>query len=306
MADPHVYKHGYALLFSDPVYVRELLESFVDKDFADSLDFADFAVDHEKHYLTKDMRDYAEDLVIKVKYQGQEAYIYLLIEFQSQVDKFMALRLLNYVTLFYLDHLKSKREKNEPLNLLPPVFPLVLYNGNKPWTAAMNMRDLIEPHDFLGKFYPDFHYRLVAEVDYSEAQLMDIKNIVSALFLLENAQKDRYSHLMTKLESLVDHEDAHTIALFAMYIKHLANNLKITPEIYSQIKNISNRKEAKSMLVTTLGAIRAEGREEGIEKGKIEMVLAMDKNQIPLATIARCAGLTEAAVLEIIAKGQKK
>jgi predicted transposase/invertase (TIGR01784 family) len=324
MADPHVYKHGYALLFSNPVFVRELLESFVDKDFAATIDFSDFTVENEKHYLSKDMRDYAEDLVIKVKHQGNEAYIYLLIEFQSSVDKFMALRLLNYLTLFYLDYIKGQKLQGKAIDLLPPVFPLVLYNGNKPWTASTNMRALIEPHDFLGQFYPDFTYRLIAELDYSEESLLAISNTVSALFLLENTAQQRYDQLVPKLEQLVAHEDAKTIALFAIYLEHLVKNQKITPKIYEKIKNISNQKEAKSMLVHTIEAIRAEGiekgreegiekgiekgREEGIEKGieqrTIEMVVAMNQHGIAIDTIARCAGISLAKVQEILARPQ--
>jgi hypothetical protein len=92
-----------------------------------------FAVDNEKHYLSKDM----------------------------------VLGLLNYLTLFYLDYLKAKKQAKEPVHLLPSVFLLVLYNGNQKWTAATSVKDLIEPHTFLSQFYPDFQYRLIAEADYT-------------------------------------------------------------------------------------------------------------------------------------------
>jgi hypothetical protein len=49
---------------------------------------------------------------------------YLLIEFQSTVDKYMSLRVLRYIGEFYesiLQHLKGKK--------LPPVFPLMLYGS---------------------------------------------------------------------------------------------------------------------------------------------------------------------------------
>ena len=41
--------------------------------------------------------------------QDQWLYVYLLIEFQSTVDRFMAVRLLTYVGLLYQDLIKSKQ-----------------------------------------------------------------------------------------------------------------------------------------------------------------------------------------------------
>lgn len=61
--------------------------------------------------------------------KGTPVYIFLLMEFQSTVDRFMALRFLRYICEFYqsLDTGTLKR--------LPAVFPLLLYNGDGKWTA---------------------------------------------------------------------------------------------------------------------------------------------------------------------------
>ncbi|NLW31743.1 MAG: Rpn family recombination-promoting nuclease/putative transposase, partial [Fibrobacter sp.] len=40
-------------------------------------------------------------MVYEIKSDGQSAYIYLFLEFQSTVDRFMALRMNRYLLEFY-------------------------------------------------------------------------------------------------------------------------------------------------------------------------------------------------------------
>ncbi|MDR3237188.1 MAG: Rpn family recombination-promoting nuclease/putative transposase [Spirochaetia bacterium] len=62
----------------------------------------------------------------KANFKGKDFYMYLLIEFQSTVDKFMSLRMLHYIVEFYEFLVKEKKVKT-----LPAVFPLLLYSGKK-------------------------------------------------------------------------------------------------------------------------------------------------------------------------------
>ncbi len=67
----------------------------------------------------------------------------MLIEFQSGVDRYMALRILVYVGLLYQDLLR--RGETLADGRLPPVLPIVLYNGSARWSAADDVGDLIFP-----------------------------------------------------------------------------------------------------------------------------------------------------------------
>jgi len=54
-------------------------------------------------YVTDDLRQRADDVVWRVKADGEWVYLYLLIEFQSSVDAWMAVRIMTYVGLLYQD-----------------------------------------------------------------------------------------------------------------------------------------------------------------------------------------------------------
>jgi hypothetical protein len=62
-----------------------------------------------------------------------EEEVVVVLEFQSRPDPFMALRLWVYVGLLLQDLVR--RGELAPERRLPPVLPLVLYNGRQRWSA---------------------------------------------------------------------------------------------------------------------------------------------------------------------------
>ena len=95
-----VYDRGYKKLFSNKALFRQLLESFVPLEWVKELDF-----DHcellDKTFISKEYEKRESDVIYQVQLRGQTAYIVILIEFQSRVDKFMALRILHYISSFW-------------------------------------------------------------------------------------------------------------------------------------------------------------------------------------------------------------
>jgi predicted transposase YdaD len=45
-------------------------------------------------YVTDDLRDRADDIVWRVQVDGEWVYLYILIEFQSTVDAWVAVRIM--------------------------------------------------------------------------------------------------------------------------------------------------------------------------------------------------------------------
>ncbi len=111
-------------------------------------------------------------------------YVYLLIELQSTVDRWMAVRLLVYLGLLYQDLIA--RGEGLAGGRLPPVVPIVLYNGGRRWTAARELSALLAPGPAgLEHYHPRLRYLLLEEGRYSEAELAPLRSLVAALFRLE-------------------------------------------------------------------------------------------------------------------------
>ena len=106
VAQPH--DSGYKLLFSHPEMVADLLSGFVAECWIGELDFSTLEK-QSGSYVSDDLRPRAEDVVWRVRWRDRWLYVYLLLEFQSEVDPFMAVRLLVYVGLLYQDLIRAKQ-----------------------------------------------------------------------------------------------------------------------------------------------------------------------------------------------------
>ena len=69
---------------------------------------------------------------------GGWLHVLVMLEFQSGTDRAMAQRVLEYTALLYGEPLRRGVAPAPP-----PVLPVVLYNGDSPWSPATEMRDLI-------------------------------------------------------------------------------------------------------------------------------------------------------------------
>jgi hypothetical protein len=180
------YDHSYKLLFSHPEMVSDLLRGFVHEDWVAQVDFATLER-FSGSYVSDDLREREDDIIWRVRWGPDWLYVYLLMEFQSQPDPWMALRILVYVGLLYQDLVKSQRLPKP--RRLPPVFPMVIYNGEPRWQAPLDIVELIEPvPGDLARYRPHLRYLLLDEGRYPDLELAPMENLVAALFRMENSR----------------------------------------------------------------------------------------------------------------------
>ena len=178
---------SYKLLFSHREMVADLIRGFVRERWVEELDFSTLERVSEMR-VSHDLREREDDMIWRLRWGGRWLYVYLLLEFQSRVDRFMAVRLLTYVGLLYQD-LDAAGEIPRG-SRLPPVLPIVLYNGEANWWAATSLEELSEP-DLpvqLRRYQPQMRYLLIEEQRYEDTELAGLRNVAAALFRLENSR----------------------------------------------------------------------------------------------------------------------
>ncbi|MGC9457929.1 MAG: Rpn family recombination-promoting nuclease/putative transposase, partial [Halothiobacillaceae bacterium] len=180
---------GYKELFSYPEFVRQLIEGFFPSEIAELMDF-ETLTPRSGNYITPLFEERFEDAVwsVEIEWQGQRqlAYLFILLEFQSTVDPRMPLRMLHYTVCFY-EHLIKERHC-PPGGPLPPVLPVVLYNGSPRWTAGQDIEQMIQPDlpQPLRAYQPRQRYYLVDEGRYTDEELTERNSVLSGLFRIEN------------------------------------------------------------------------------------------------------------------------
>ncbi len=176
---------GYKLLFSHPEMVRDLLIGFMPGDWVKEADFTSLTRSNGSYISDKESQRH-DDMVWRLKVGQQWVWVYLLLEFQSEPDKWMALRMMVYMGLL-CQHLINEGELQD--GLLPPIVPIVLYNGTPAWKTSQEVADCFAPSLFgLETYRPQMRYHLVDEARLKLHPMIEVRNLVEALFSIEQSR----------------------------------------------------------------------------------------------------------------------
>lgn len=263
---------GYRLLFSHPEMVADLLRDFIPEDWVRDIDLSTLE-QVAGDYVTPGLSSRESDIVWRVRWgQDNVLYVYLLFEFQSTVDPWMALRMTVYVGLLYQELLKRREIPRS--GKLPPVLPLVFYNGNPLWGAAREISELIEEiPGGLERYRPQMRYCLLDAMRMADSELESLRNVAAALFRLEKSRgpEDIQRVVVALVEWLQGPEFAELRRSFASY---LLKNLLPARMPGVEIPEIAELEEVKSMLAERVTdwtqQWKQEGLEEGLQKGRQE------------------------------------
>ena len=179
---------AYKQFFSNPEMVASLLRDFVPAGFIAELDFSTLER-CSGSYVTDDLRERHDDIVWRVGWKkGDWCYVALLLEFQSTPDHWMALRTLSYTALLLLDLVKTGRVREG--EGLPPVFPIVIYNGGRVWKAPREVAALFAPMpESLKRYCPRHRHFLLDESRVPGAALERSEGLAARLLRLERARE---------------------------------------------------------------------------------------------------------------------
>ncbi len=279
------HDRGYRLLFQHPEMIEDLLKGFVHESWVQDLDFSSLQHLPEIH-VTDKLHRRETDMVWKLRYRGEDwIYVYVLLEFQSTVDPFMALRLLVYVGL-----LLQRLQKQDDLvrgSELPPVLPLVLYNGEWKWNAAREVSELfVEMPEELARYQPSMPYLLIDEQRLRRSDLESQRNLAAALFRLEQSQGPEELFQVTDALAHWLRDRTELLQSFVAWITHVLlprndslgreNDAPSLEELRAMLQErtyrtwseIAHEEGERKGLVTGL----QEGREEGRLQGRIELL----------------------------------
>ena len=258
------HDNSYKLLFSHREMVADLLRGFVKEPWVRELDLETLEPVNTS-FISEDLRGREDDVIWRVRWRQQWMYVYLLLEFQATVDPFMALRVLVYVGLLYQDLVRKGQVKAD--DLLPPVLPVVLYNGGRPWSAAEDVADLVvQAPGGLDRYRPHLAYLLLEERCYSEEELAPLHNVVAALFRLENSGSPE--EIRRVVDALVDWlkapEQTSLRRSFVVWLRRVLLPSRV-PGV--AVPPVTDLQEVKAMLAERVQEWAREWREEGLRQG---------------------------------------
>ncbi|QEP42409.1 transposase [Ectothiorhodospiraceae bacterium BW-2] len=238
------HDNAYKNLFSHRQMVEDLLRGYINEPWVEQLDYTTLERCSGEH-VSDDLRDREDDII----------------------DRWMALRVMVYTGLLYQSLIKQKLIK--PGKKLPPVFPIVIYNGDTPWSAARNVNQLIEAvPGGLQIYMPSQRYHLLDEgrtsYDIANNHFSDI------LELENNPDLKQIETVVARLTKQLKGEHnrelrrAFTIWINRMVLKRLAPADKL-PEI-------NELSEVQSMLAERMTQLTQEWKQEGVQQGESKIL----------------------------------
>ncbi len=218
-------------------------------------------------YISESGEARYKDMVWKVRLADRWLYLYLLLEFQSRPDHWMALRMQVYVSL--LLHDLQRQNQLSPEGRLPPVLPIVLYNGEEAWRAATDLADLLTiAPEALRPFQPGQRYLLIERSAYAPGRLDNTTNLVAALFGLEHSRtpQDMERVLLSLSESLAEARYASLRRDFSLFASWQLRRKVKDPTI----PEIADLLEIRNMLEEHGLDWWERWKQEGLREGKRE------------------------------------
>ncbi len=245
------------------------------------------------------MQEKFSDIVYSVKTKSDDsAFIYILLDHQSTVDYWMALRLWRYALLLCERHKKNKDK-------LPLIYSMIMYNGREVYNAPMNLWDLfVDPVQAKELMVSD--YQLVDLQSMSDDEIVQKKHLGMMEYVMKHIHQGDMVALWEKfletfkLEILVDKKQGY------IYIKSFLwyTDAKLSEERQVELERVLakylSEEETGNIMRTIAQKYIEEGETRGIQIGKaegkaeqnIEVAKNMFSNNYSIPEISRITGLS--------------
>lgn len=272
MASTTSHDSGYKQLFSHPQMVRDLLLGFVPGLWLKNARF-DTLERINASYVSESEQHRHNDMVWRLKVGTRWVWVYLLLEFQSKPDKWMAVRMMAYVSLLAQSLIKQKQLQQ---GKLPSLIPLVLYNGQTPWRAPTDVNQCFAPSlPGLARFRPRLMYHLIDEARLQLSPSAEVRNLVDAVFQLERSTEfDTVGRLVMALRLALQAPGQNELqrTLNAWLREQLSR--KAPPElsegVATTLAHLPDLMEGTPMLADTMGRLFTEALQKGKKQGRKE------------------------------------
>jgi len=261
------HDRSFRLLFSQPRLIEDLVRRFIGRGetWIDDLDFSTLERVGTAH-VSENLRSRDGDVGWRVRLRNSPVAIYLLIEFQSKPQRFMALRESVYLGLFLQQLLKQGGFTHD--GLLPLVLSIVVYNGKDRWLAPRELAELICRIDGpLAADIPRLRYRLIEMEAYDEVELRGT-NLVSLLIRLERGRnQEELNAVIRDLAAAIPGPDEGGLRrAFVVWIRRVL----LAGKREEDIPELVNLEEFRTMLLETVEEWNKEIEARGLEKGRKE------------------------------------
>ncbi len=281
------HDHFFRSAMSDKRVAREFFESHLPADFKKQVDLNQLEL--QSGTFIDDLRqEWIADMLFRTVMDDREAYIYLLVDHQSQPDELMPFRVLKYVCNVIDQHLKTIETNKTPL-----ILPIVVYHGRQEWKYSTNINDLVDAPKHLvdNYFLKPFILLDLNKID-DEVLKKNIWSGVMELTLKHIFKRDMLPYLadIVKMLKLLERENGEQLTKDVL-VYVLDRGQIGEDKLISLIKKEFSDEIGDSM-ATVAEQLKAKGKAEGKAESRVFIAKRLLSEKMDDLFIAKITELT--------------
>jgi predicted transposase/invertase (TIGR01784 family) len=262
-------------VFRNPDNTKYFLQQYLSPDIQRSVDLDSLRLENVS-YVDDNLRKHFADLVFSLMLKGEEfpsARVYLLFEHKSAPAPLVGMQILRYMALQW----KELYDQQLIVGKLPPILPIVIYQGQDNWKPRISFHELVEmPSDSFKAYIPDFAFAFfsVRGLDAQKVQ----ENVIIRFYveMIKSLDSPQIKEMLPRLvQGFVQALGSHTATEYIeIFFKSLTKASGVLVHEDFQ-KALSYLPEGGEKIMDTLADQwmeqgKNEGRTEGIVLGKLE------------------------------------
>jgi predicted transposase YdaD len=234
-------------------------------------------------FVSGRLRKRHTDLLFRARLGNRTVHLHLILEHKSRSGRGTVLQLHGYSSKVQRHHWRMQRGQRR--RHLPPVLPVVIHHGKKPWTAPTDLVELLDLagvpedlHEALRSYQPRFRYAVFSTAGWSAAQLQTLtltvlgKATLGALQLLPGVLPERAIPAIVEWVEMfqeVFRAEPGSESLDAL-LSYLMRATPLEPERLLDVVWQNVDKEVQMKFKSTAVQLHEQGFAEGEARGRSE------------------------------------
>ena len=298
---------------SYPEIAHEFFKSYLPKEVLEIIDLSTLKQESSS-FLSNELGEGVSDILYSVKYGEESGYISILLEHQSTSDRLITYRIQKYMLRLCEEHLRKQKGKKNSEKTLPIIYPVILYTGNKKYTAPRSFYELFENKELAKKFFTE-PVKVIDVHEIKDEELKEryldtmmyimrhiyakdiLKYIVRKIVNFEIIAKNNFSYLEDMLVYIIEKGESEDTRELLSVFQEIVPQEKIGNIMTIAERLATSGPIADKIREQSMKAGMEAGMEAGMQKGKLKIAKKMlsegilDKKMI--------ANITELDLLEI-------
>jgi predicted transposase/invertase (TIGR01784 family) len=253
--------------------------------------------------IDEKLKTHYTDLLYKIPVQGTDKNIvvFILLEHKAASEYWTMLQVLRYVVEIWCREYNAAIEQNRLATfMLPPVLPIIVYHGERNFTAPIRFCKLIRPIKGFEKYQLDFEAILLDLMKFDKTKPPEDLELFAVLAVMQAIFRKDAAERVKRIYQKIKHKmsDPRYSGRFVKLLRYMITSSKYFS--YDNLNEVTSQMSDTDVatIAPCLGELISIGVTRGREEGRVEerTIWANDKIETLLRILTKNFGEVPLAI----------